>query len=62
MITRRVVAVACLIVLIAGVVGVYQTARVRAAAEQDAAVRKQLSGLAAPARRGKPISLRTDRP
>ena len=59
---RRLLVVACMIVLVAGVVGVFQTARARAAARRDAAVEKQLSGLAAPARRGKPVSLRTDRP
>lgn len=59
---RRFVIVACMIVLVVGVVGVFQIARARAAARRDAAVEKQLSGLAAPARRGKPVSLRTDRP
>ena len=59
---RRFVILACTIVLVAGVVGAYQTVRARAIARRDAALEKQLSGLVAPARRGKPVSLRADRP
>ena len=59
---RRFIVVASVIILVAGVVAAYQTVRARAVARRDADIRKQLSGLAAPARRSKPVSLRTDRP
>jgi hypothetical protein len=41
---------------------VYYSDRVNAEAQQSATIEERLSGLAAPARRGRPISLRVEKP